>query len=462
MSNTDENEGWATDKLQGDNRPPVYLDKELDRLVFRASGLGSCPRHLLTEAKIALDPSLDLEHTRTPKPFGMKKAAQMGTDFEPVALEWLMDMGFALEVAGSEGNNRPHHDGQFLAEINIGKKAMVRGHVDGVAELPNRYHEDVVRKIGFSKFALSATGNCKAHHGVVSQDMREAMLVEVKQMNEERFGRYLEGGLWEFPGYALQASIYMRALGLKSVLYVVGLRGMGGLDKLVFGKNILATIYQAKDPYFPPFADVMKRVLQLTKAAHGGEELPCNGGSFFCPFKESACDADKLPKSKTQQVTEATTGEAKREIELVLPTLIPLFDKRRDIEREFKALEDEKKALTADLDKMLKELGKAKDKASKAIEKALLKAAEESGETVGQGDSVKAKTGVAGLSVSSFPVARFDKTLALKLHPELEAINNDPACYTTSRQIRITDNRDKRETEKADGDNGDGGEEVEE
>lgn len=39
MSNT-ENEGWATDKLQGDNRPPVYLDKELDRLVFRASGLG--------------------------------------------------------------------------------------------------------------------------------------------------------------------------------------------------------------------------------------------------------------------------------------------------------------------------------------------------------------------------------------------------------------------------------------
>lgn len=257
----------------GDNRPSCYMDQRKDEHgnptgepfpVYRISALGGCPK--------SLGRMFEAGHVMDKRPWGLNKAAGGGNMWEQEAIAWLEGMGVAFSGEQNE------------IEIPVGK-CVLRGHIDGIANVPRATAEYLAQPAMFASLSR--------HLDALTVD--RGLLFEAKEMNAERFDLYSKQGLAGFPSYALQLSLYLKATGLAGALYVVGLRGRMSMDA---GKDYHVHYIPATSKHLPSFAVAVRQVAEIEKHRKAGTLAPCNGKAFWCPFKqgEKLCEVDAKGK----------------------------------------------------------------------------------------------------------------------------------------------------------------------
>lgn len=222
-----------------DDRPSVYL--EGDKVVYRASALGGCFRALVA-GRMGYEPLAHSEDT-------LRRMAE-GNLHEGPVLAKLAEAGWLI------------HARQMELDIPVGRRIIVRCHVDGIAHAPDHPATHAL----VSTIGEEVPDGCRA-------------AVEVKSMGKDPYKKWLSAGsgaaaLESFPDYAWQASVEMAATGLP-LLYAVKCRDSGALDVRLIERA--------------PFtmAQVKARVAKVEAAAARGELSDCEASlySWSCPFR---------------------------------------------------------------------------------------------------------------------------------------------------------------------------------
>lgn len=247
-------------------------------VVYRASSLGhGCIRSLVA-SRMGVDeeapPDWLLERYdegTVSEGVILNRAFDRGGDVDMPVGDWKMlsaaDASSYLRRLGSE-DQFPHcrvemrdTTGQFTYEIPCGKGIVIRGHLDGVAEL-------FAQKIAKGPVSLGRRAN-----------------VEVKALGESMLADWKRKGIEAFPGYAWQVSLGMYALGGKDALPTLMLVG----EKLVDGKGEdrefkgiggIDTVLIEEMPV--GIGKIKARVAKIEAMARG--ELPaCDKNAYPCP-----------------------------------------------------------------------------------------------------------------------------------------------------------------------------------
>ncbi len=186
---------------------------------FRMSGAGRCARALAAE-KLGIEAE--------PFPAWLKGMAEEGNLHEGWIISWLKDNGW--NVFSEQ------------LEVVIKQKTFnLVGHIDGL-----------IKKEGD----------------------RQNKLLEIKTMSQFEFDRWQKEGFGGFRTYAVQAALYLSALGLQEVLYVIKNRNTG--YKLVNVYNIKELGVNVDD-VLAKLADVLVKVEsgKLCKATYDPYTIEC-------------------------------------------------------------------------------------------------------------------------------------------------------------------------------------------
>lgn len=224
----------------GDDRPSVY--QEGDRWVYRASALGNCIRGLVAVRKGI---------TPAPHPDWLLKAFRQGSRNEPVILRMLYDQGHFFPTT---------YGSQTMAELPVGTKALIRGHVDDVA----------YDKVGYE------------------------WTVEAKALAESNYEKYKREGLEGFPYYAMQVSIYMAARDAP-VLFVIGVKNRAG-------EVVRLDVTPFTDPPIPA-SKIKAKVAKIESLVARDEWPDCDWEQYPCQFY--FLHDDKYPITRDHEVTAA-------------------------------------------------------------------------------------------------------------------------------------------------------------
>jgi hypothetical protein len=228
-----------------DNRPNVYEDDGM--WVYRASSLGNCVKALVAAR---------LGYEAFPHPDWLLKKFEEGNRAEPQLIErftryddnmlwWMLDPN-DTEAYGAYPHVRFEntHDDQFTCQIPVGATAVIRGHMDGIAE--------------------SAAG--------------QRVVVECKAFASSYWDKYMKQGIEAFPYYATQLSLYMHATGLPG-MFVVGLKNTDGdIDD---DSPVHVDMFDT-----PPLGlgAIKARVAKIEKIAATGELPACDQNQYPCQF----------------------------------------------------------------------------------------------------------------------------------------------------------------------------------
>lgn len=236
-----------------DDRPNVYLDDSTGAWVYRASSLGNCVKSLVAAR---------LQYEAFPFPDWLLEKFEQGNAAESVLInrflgikrdraDWVMLNPLnESSYIKDDGTFYPHvnyggsHDGQFTCEVPVGLTAVIRGHMDGIAQSSNG----------------------------------ERFVVECKAFARSYWDKYQKQGIEAFPYYATQLSLYMHATGLPG-LFVVGLKDEDGL--ITDLTELTVDLY---DKPVLPLGKLKARVAQIEKIAKSGELPACDQDQYPCQF----------------------------------------------------------------------------------------------------------------------------------------------------------------------------------
>lgn len=236
-----------------DHRPNVYLDDETGMWVYRASSLGNCVKGLVAAR---------LQYEAFPFPDWLLEKFEQGNVAEPVLIErfinhrhgdtdWVMlDPDEESAYENRDHTFYPHvkyggaHDNQFTCQVPVGTTAVIRGHMDGIAESSNG----------------------------------ERVVIECKALAHSYWDKYQKGGIEAFPYYATQLSLYMHATGLPG-MFIVGLKDENGLIT-----DTTELIVDRFEKPILPLGKLKARVAQIEKIAASGELPACDQNSYPCQY----------------------------------------------------------------------------------------------------------------------------------------------------------------------------------
>lgn len=214
----------------GDNRPPRYLDG--DKIVYRASSLGSCPRLLVATTQ---------KYTPRPHPEWFQKVLDEGTIMESV-----------IQARWDEATEIPTTNQQMSVELEVcesnGKHVVVRGHIDGVAGVGNT-------------------------------------LREFKKVRPSGWKDWNTRGVEFLPLYPWQVSAYMHACPGYDMELVGGLLGADEWGELRIDDT---HVVRLEEPPLPLKA-IIKRVVMLEGLIDSGwdaREVKCDKSMYPCPYWE--------------------------------------------------------------------------------------------------------------------------------------------------------------------------------
>ena len=176
-----------------------------NRIVFRMSSAGECPRAL--SAKY-------LSYEPEPAPQWLETAANEGKMHE----EWIVNWIESDQFKSSNEGYSTVYDRQLEITLSYPRFDLL-GHIDG------KYCD---RMLGSGDYTASA-------------------LLEIKTMSQFEFDRWMRGRFDEFPQYADQLTCHMEATGLKEALYIVKNRSSGYIDRRVITEqpsNIVGIIHK--------------------------------------------------------------------------------------------------------------------------------------------------------------------------------------------------------------------------
>jgi len=190
------------------------------KYTYRMSHAGSCPKVLSAE-RIGLE-------IPPPLPI-MLIAANEGHLHEKAVKELLKSEGHI--VTGEQNALKLEYDGFDLT-----------GHIDGIIEL-----------------------NDKGQYS-------ERKLLEIKSMSQGEFNRWVKGAFNEFPGYAVQLSLYMSIGHYREAYYVVKNRNTGFIDRRIIPAPLM-DIAPIIDKFFK--VESYARENQLYPAEYNPDNLDC-------------------------------------------------------------------------------------------------------------------------------------------------------------------------------------------
>lgn len=209
------------------NKPIVY--REGQRTIFRASAFAACIKSLVL-ARCGVEPA--------PPAQVLQRAFTRGQEAEPMIMAQCANY-FQADVV----------DMQRQVELPIGKKAAIRGHIDGAMWIEDRYYPIDAKCFGESNFRSNRRGGI------------------------ENLGQ-----LGEF--YAVQAWTYCMATDASEFVFAVNLADTDEVDFTVYDLDELAEIGGISYP------KAIAKVAQVEKLSKEGSLLtaPCEVERFGCPY----------------------------------------------------------------------------------------------------------------------------------------------------------------------------------
>lgn len=270
-----------------DERPVRYLeaaDDGSERVVYRASGLGSCERAIVATAQ---------PHPRAPHPEWFQKVLDEGTICEPL-----------ISAMWDEVTEIPTTGQQAVVELDLGmmhgRQVIVRGHIDGQAGV------DTVAR-------------------------------EYKKIRQSGWEDFKRKGVEVLPQYPWQTSVIMHATGWT-------LEFVGGLldPECKEGEYKIKDVY----PHFLesppiPLKGITKRIKRLESLIHVGmdaTEVNCQL-MFPCPYWKPWPEG--LHEEKGEEEFEVfDDGETGKLAIDIVAELVPLKNQKKELEDHVKKLEN--------------------------------------------------------------------------------------------------------------------------
>lgn len=210
------------------DKPDVYY--EGDKVIYRASSLGSCIRGLVA-ARIGVKPANVIKQQH-------QQYFDEGHLHEGAVLDRLVREGMNVDNGSSQ------EGGQYTVELNVRDNIYIRGHVDG---LGNGYIP-----------SLDVT-------------LSDLHVIEVKSMSKDVYEKWLRCGFNEFYRYAIQLTIYMTALQMGGV-FVAKNRNSGDMHVTVLDHPPL------------PLSDITERINKIEDWAELDSFPFCDYPTFPCKF----------------------------------------------------------------------------------------------------------------------------------------------------------------------------------
>jgi len=300
-----------------DHRPDVYYSDELKRWVFRASSITRCDRSLVAAA---------LGHEAQPAPAVLQRAWAEGTHGEDRVLELFRKGGTywhpdspALKSEGTMTRFKPldvhdaksYHqfgvpfnrvrlelldDDQFTMETPVGSKAVIRGHLDGVAE-------------------------CFQGPVGTADDWKGRRFVEeAKLFGVDYFKAWVKNGMADpkFTMYAWQLALYMDGTGLPAY-FIVGEKKRWDDDAGDFATPIherydLDHVHVTRFDEPPASIGFIKaKVLRLVALIEKGEMPPCDQTQYGCAYPHLCDDRATVAATVQGRLVEIGSPDAKPE-----------------------------------------------------------------------------------------------------------------------------------------------------
>lgn len=238
------------DPLSGDNRPIRYVEpcdgagERNEKVVYRASSLGSCERALVAAAR---------GHMPSPKPDWFQEVLDEGHVCEP-----------QIKAMYTERTGAPishdQHEGEFeVGEID-GRLVVVRFHTDGLT-YPIREGSGDGTAPGFG----------------------EAVLFEAKKFRASTWEKFQRQGVECNTNYPWQVSAMMWGLGIEECEFVGGLCEFDDWNE---PRIVDIDIKHLAPPPLPRKA-LTQRVVRLERLINTGFDAPevdCSKSMFPCPY----------------------------------------------------------------------------------------------------------------------------------------------------------------------------------
>ena len=227
----------------------VYMENGI--AVYRASSLMSC-QNMLLMARLGYQGSSPPEH--------MQKRFDAGHYHEPLILA-------AYEAKGTTVYNR-----QGSVDLPIGSKALVRGHIDGMAA---------------GQIYVDSINGRRLEEGTI-MEVDGLVIVDAKALAQSGFDKWKKNQWRDFPYYEWQQFIYALGYDAKGIVMAVKNKNT---DEHVFDYWEMSAMALSK-------ADIVKRVMMIEKLADQGEsalfESKCDPVSYPCPFFMFHQDEEKV------------------------------------------------------------------------------------------------------------------------------------------------------------------------
>jgi len=356
-----------------DHRPDVYFSEARGKWIFRASSLSRCIQSLTAAA---------LGHERMPPPDFMQRAWDEGTHGEAKVLDLFRNAGTGWHpespmIAGEDksaltlrfkslipqdpasyhynGVSYPHvrHDllqsdqieadidPQFVMEMPVGDKALVRGHLDDIVECFQ------------GPIGTAADWNGRRY------------VNEAKLFGVDYFKAWLRKGMDDpkFNGYAWQLSLYMHGTGLPG-WFTVGekVRWENGDEREQdTPESQRYDLNRVHVTYFPtppiPLATIKIRVLKVMALIEKGELPQCDMVQYPCDYYHLCSDKKEITggavaDDKPEPV--AVLGEKAEKLKLYVENWTLATARAKSVKAEVDAAKKK-------VDELLVELGKEND-----------------------------------------------------------------------------------------------------
>lgn len=363
-----------------DHRPDVYFSEPRGKWIFRASSLSRCIQSLTAAG---------LGHERMPPPDFMQRAWDEGSHGEAKVLDLFRNgsNGWHPEspilTTAKEANttvtglrfkslppNDPasyHYNGvsfphvrhdmlqsdqidaevdpQFVMEIPVGDKALIRGHLDDIVEC---YQGPI---------------------GTGAEWIGRRYVNEAKLFGVDYFKAWMRKGMADpkFNGYAWQLSLYMHGTGLPG-WFTVGEKvrwkeGDSRLDEmgLTVPESQRYDLERVHVTYFPtppiPLSTIKVRVLKVMALLEKGELPDCDMVQYPCDYYHLCSGQKELVAAKDDGKPEPVVveGEVAEKLKLYVENWTLATARAKSVKAEVDAAKKK-------VDEVLVELGKDNDK----------------------------------------------------------------------------------------------------
>jgi len=278
------------------NKPDVYM--EGDVAIYRASALASCQNRLLM-ARLGYDGASPPEK--------MQQRFNAGHDHEPLILRHLEDHGTVV------------YDRQGTIDIPIGKKAVIRGHIDGLC--------------AGSVYVTSINGRKLVEPEIIEVD--GLVIVDAKAFAISTWQKWQNNYWRDFDYYAFQQLAYAIGYGAKGILMAVKNKNT---DEHSFD-------YWEIDAMPITKADIVRKVMMIEKLAERGEsalfESACSPVSYPCPYWQFHPDEGKV----TIKDGDVEGDQGLDAIEVLVKERILLDAEAEDIQTRKSEIDDELRRL---------------------------------------------------------------------------------------------------------------------